>query len=79
MLLTATRENPQAGTPGRSSASIYAQKGLRTRAMTMYRKALELKPDHEEAAQYVAANAPGPEPPEDEGGSGLLGRLFKKG
>ena len=44
----------------------------------MYRKVLELKPDHEEAAQFLAANASEPEPPEDEGGSGLLGRLFKK-
>jgi hypothetical protein len=60
---------------------IYAEKGLNTRATTMYRKALELKPDHEEAAQYLNANAPGPEPPEQEGGGGsggLLGRLFKR-
>ena len=45
----------------------------------MYKKALELKPDHEEASRYLAENA-GPErpPPEDEGGGGLLGRLFRK-
>ena len=79
LLLKASRENPQSPETWALLGGIYAQKGLRTRAVTMYRKALELKPDHEEAAQYVAANAPGPEPPEDEGGSGLLGRLFKKG
>jgi hypothetical protein len=49
----------------------------------MYRKVLELNPDHEEAARYLAENAPPPEPPEDEGGGegggGLLGRLFRKG
>ena len=46
----------------------------------MYKKALELKPDHEEAFRYLAENAgPEPEPPEDEGGGGgLLGRLFRK-
>jgi tetratricopeptide (TPR) repeat protein len=79
VLLAATRENPQAGEAWALLGGIYARKGLRTRALTMYRKVLELKPDHEEAAQFVAANAPGPEPPEDEGRSGLLGRLFKKG
>ncbi len=78
VLLTATRESPQAVDAWALLGEIYAQKGLRTRAVTMFRKALELKPDHEEAAQYLAANAPDPEPPEDDGGGGLLGRLFKK-
>jgi hypothetical protein len=79
VLLAATRETPEAVDAWALLGELYAQKGLRTRAVTMYRKALELQPDHEEAAQFVAANAPVAEPPEDEGGSGLLGRLFKKG
>ena len=79
VLLAATRESPEAVDAWALLGELYAQKGLRTRAATMYRKALELQPDHEEAAQFVAANAPVAEPPEDEGGSGLLGRLFKKG
>jgi tetratricopeptide (TPR) repeat protein len=79
VLLATTRESPQATDAWALLGEIYAQKGLRTRAVTMYRKALELKPDHEEAAQYLAANAPELEPPEDEGGGGLLGRLFRKG
>jgi tetratricopeptide (TPR) repeat protein len=79
VLLAATRESPQAVDAWALLGELYAQKGLRTRAVTMYRKALELEPDHEEAAQYLAANAPEPEPPEDDGGGGLLGRLFKKG
>jgi tetratricopeptide (TPR) repeat protein len=78
VLLAATRESPEAVDAWALLGELYAQKGLRTRAVTMYRKALELKPDHEEAAEFVAANAPVAEPPEDEGGSGLLGRLFKK-
>jgi tetratricopeptide (TPR) repeat protein len=81
LLLEASRENPRSPEPWAMLGGIYAEKGLNTRATTMYRKALELKPDHEEAAQYLNANAPGPEPPEQEGGGGsggLLGRLFKR-
>jgi tetratricopeptide (TPR) repeat protein len=83
LLLTASRENPLSPEPWAMLGAIYAEKGLRTRAATMYRKVLALRPDHEEAAQYLAAHAPPPEPPEDEGGGegggGLLGRLFRKG
>lgn len=78
-LLAATREEPKAMEPWALLGAIYAAKGLRTRATAMYRKALELNPDHEEAAQYLALNAPPPEPPEKDGGGGLLGRLFRKG
>jgi tetratricopeptide (TPR) repeat protein len=77
VLLAATRESPDAVDAWALLAEIYAQKGMRTRAVTMYRKALEIKPDHEEAARYVAENAPMPEPAPDEG-SGLLSRLFRR-
>jgi tetratricopeptide (TPR) repeat protein len=83
MLLAATREEPRAIEPWALLGAFYAEKGLRTRATAMYRKVLELNPDHEEAARHLAENAPPPEPPEDEGGGegggGLLGRLFRKG
>jgi curved DNA-binding protein CbpA len=79
VLLTATRENPQAVDAWALLASIYAERGLKARAVSSYKRVLELKADHEEAAQYLARNAPSPEPPEDEGGGGLLGRLFRKG
>jgi tetratricopeptide (TPR) repeat protein len=79
VLLAATRESPQAVDAWALLAAIYADRGLRTRATTVYRRVLELKPEHEEAAQYLAQNAPEPEPPESEGGGGLLGRLFRKG
>jgi tetratricopeptide (TPR) repeat protein len=77
VLLTATREDPKAVEAWALLAEIYAQKGMRTRAVTMYRKVLELKPDHEDAARYVSANAPAPEPAAEEG-TGLLARLFRR-
>jgi tetratricopeptide (TPR) repeat protein len=83
LLLAASREAPQSPEPWAMLGAIYADKGLKTRATTMYRKVLELKPDHEEAASYLAQNAPPSAPPDDEGGGegggGLLGRLFRKG
>ncbi|HEX9186395.1 MAG TPA: DnaJ domain-containing protein, partial [Vicinamibacteria bacterium] len=78
ILLAATRESPQAADAWAMLASIYAERGLKARAVATWRKVLELKPDHEEAAEFVARNAPAPEPPEDDGGGGLLGRLFRK-
>ncbi len=79
LLLDASRENPTAAEPWALLGGIYAARGLRTRSVSMYKKALEVNPDHEEARRYLAENA-GPEqpPPEDEGGGGLLGRLFRK-
>ncbi len=58
---------------------IYAAKGMQNRALSMYRKALELRPDHEEAAQYVAAHNLAEEPvsPPREG-AGLFRKLFRK-
>jgi len=79
LLLTATRENPQAVEAWTLLASIYAERGLKARALGTYRRVIELKPDHEEAALYLARNAPASDTPDEEGGGGLLGRLFRKG
>jgi hypothetical protein len=44
----------------------------------MFRKVLELKPDHEEAlAEIGPLPTEAPEP--SEGGGGLFGKLFRKG
>jgi tetratricopeptide (TPR) repeat protein len=59
-------------------AQIYKAGGLKTRTLSMLRKVLELKPEHEEAAAELAALAPPDEqapPPE---GGGLLKKLFGK-
>jgi tetratricopeptide (TPR) repeat protein len=77
VLLEATQDDPQAPEAFALLGGLYHDRGLRTRAVTMYKRALDLKPDHEEAAQYLAANA-APEPPLPSEGSGLLKKLFRK-
>ena len=53
-------------------AGIYKAGRLESRATAMYRKVLELKPDHEEAR--VALGEPDPQKPQGT----LLKRLFRK-
>jgi curved DNA-binding protein CbpA len=59
---------------------IYKQQGLKTRSQTMLRRALELNPEHQQAAEELAEPAPEPEAPES-GGGGFIRKLFggKKG
>jgi cytochrome c-type biogenesis protein CcmH/NrfG len=80
LLLASSREFPQSADPLVLLGSIYAARGLKARALGVYRKALELKPDHDEAFKYVAENSTPEDAPDQEGGGGgLLGRLFRKG
>lgn len=56
--------------------TIYRERGLKSRATSMFKKVLELKPDHEQALAEV-----GPLPaaePAPTGGGGLLGKFFRK-
>jgi Tfp pilus assembly protein PilF len=76
-LLSVTREDPQAADAWALLGALYSERGLRARAVTMYRRVAELKPDHEEAVQFLAAALPEPATPE-EGGGGLLRKLFRK-
>jgi len=59
--------------------SIYKAGGLKARSESMFRKVLELQPDHEGATSEMA-NAPA-EPQNPEGGAegGIFRKLFKKG
>ncbi len=60
---------------------IYKRSGLGTRAASMFRKVLEVNPDHPEAAQALAELGvpPSEERPTQPGGPSLLKRVFKKG
>jgi curved DNA-binding protein CbpA len=79
LLLASSRENPTSADPLALLGSIYAARGLKARALSMYKKVLELKPEHEEAFKYVAENSTPEDTPEQEGGGGgLLGRFFRK-
>jgi tetratricopeptide (TPR) repeat protein len=80
LLLGLVKEDPKATDPLALLAGIYRDNGLRVRALSTFRRVLELQPDHEEAARYVARNAPASTPaPEDEAsGGGLLKKLFRK-
>jgi tetratricopeptide (TPR) repeat protein len=59
---------------------LYARQGLRSRAQGAYRRALELQPDRQDAAEGLAALGPDDgrvaEAPDDKGG--LLKKLFGK-
>ena len=80
LLLVVTRAQPENAEAWALLGRIYAQREMKSRALAMYKKALELKPDNEEAFKFVAENGGADPPPgESEGGGGLLGRFFKKG
>ena len=80
MLLSVIRDEPGTAEAWALLGQIYSAKGMQARALSMYRKTLELRPEHEEAANYVAANGT-PAHEEDapdltEGG--FFKRLFRK-
>jgi len=56
--------------------TIYRDTGLKSRATSMFRRVLELKPDHEEA---LAAIGPLPEEEPTQESGGFFGKLFRKG
>ena len=77
-LLGVTRSDPASVEAWALLASIYAEKGMRNRACSLYRRVLELKPEHEDAAAYVATHCsedPAHQPDET---PGMLRRLFRR-
>lgn len=58
--------------------SIYKTGGLKTRSESMFRKVLELQPDHEGALTEIGP-LPTESSPSEGGGGGLIKKLFKKG
>jgi tetratricopeptide (TPR) repeat protein len=76
-LLAAAREDPKNVDAHFILGTIYKERGLRSRALTMFRKVLDLQPEHPEAAGLALACAPTePDPAEESGG--LIKRFFKK-
>jgi curved DNA-binding protein CbpA len=58
---------------------LYASQGMRSRAITVLRRVLELQPDHQEAAAALGRLGPGdPEEPPEEGSGGFLKKIFGK-
>jgi hypothetical protein len=60
--------------------TIYKTGGLKARSESMFRKVLELQPDHEGALSEMSS-LPVEPPSSDEGGAGggLIKKLFRKG
>jgi len=56
---------------------VYKDRGLKTRAISMFRKAVELQPENEQANTELAALVPDESPATGEGG-GLLKKLFRR-
>ena len=53
---------------------LYKEKGLKSRAIHMFRRVAEIDPEHEEALAELASLAPEPEPEAPK--RGLLKKLF---
>ena len=77
-LLEVTRRDPAAAEAWGLLGGIYASKQMQNRALSMYRKALELDPEHAEAASYVSGHAPDDAPASQTPSGGVLKRLFRK-
>jgi tetratricopeptide (TPR) repeat protein len=73
-LRTAIEEQPEASEAYALLGELYADQGLRARATAMLRKALELQPGHSKAAEALARIEGG----SDDGGGGLLKKIFKR-
>jgi len=68
------REDPKNAEAYLALGQLYKAGGLRSRSVGMFRKVVELKPDHEEALTELAALGPEPEGGVDSGG--FLKKLF---
>ncbi|HXY38037.1 MAG TPA: DnaJ domain-containing protein, partial [Vicinamibacteria bacterium] len=77
-LLEVTRRDPAATDAWALLGGIYASKQMQNRALSMYRKALDLDPEHAEAASYLASHAPDEAAADKPAPGGVLKRLFRK-
>lgn len=75
-LLATVKDDPQHAEAHFMLGEIYKSGGLRARAASMFRKVVELKPDHEEAAGQLAELATSDEPAAEPEKPGFLKKLF---
>jgi tetratricopeptide (TPR) repeat protein len=77
-LQVATREEPADPEAYRLLGKLYEERGLRTRATTMFRRVQELRPDDARAAEALARIGTSNESPPSEEGGGFLKRIFRR-
>ena len=79
ILKTAIADEPKKAEAHVVLGELYASQGLRSRAASAFRRALEIQPDRQDAASALAALGPEEPPgePDDDGG-GFLKKLFGK-
>ena len=77
-LLAATRSDPKAIEPLLLLGALYEERKLRTRATTMYRKVLDIRPSDRRARDALARLQSEPEKKDDGGDDGGGGGFFKK-
>ncbi len=75
-LQAALKDDPQCLEAYWLLGGVYKERGLRARAASMYRKLVELKPEHEEAAAQLAELAPSLESEPSPDKQGLLKKFF---
>jgi hypothetical protein len=80
VLQTVLKEDPKYPEPYFILGTIYKGGGLKSRAVSMFRKVLELKPDHEAAMKELAGLDPvePQEPPPPPESRGFLKKIFGK-
>jgi tetratricopeptide (TPR) repeat protein len=76
-LLAAVQHDPDAAEAYGLLGTLYLERGLRTRAASMFKRVLELRPEDEEAKRHLARLQPDSTPPAGEGG-GLLKKIFRR-
>jgi curved DNA-binding protein CbpA len=72
-LLAAVQDDPQNVEALLMLGRLYKNSGLKSRSVSMFKKVLELRPDHEEARAELGDQVGEPEPP-----GGLIKKFFKK-
>jgi tetratricopeptide (TPR) repeat protein len=74
LLLSVLQDDPKHVEAYVLLGNLYRTGGLRSRAVSMFRKVLDLKPDHEEALAQLEGLSP--EQPEPSPGGGLIKKIF---